>query len=83
MHGQSASVALKRIIRKNGLKEINAHELRHTHCSLLFEAGAGMKEVQQRLGHKDITVTMNVYAHVTQAKSNEVAQLFLNHVKET
>nr|WP_281244841.1 tyrosine-type recombinase/integrase [Gracilibacillus orientalis] len=31
---------------------------------LLFEAGASIKEVQARLGHKDIQTTMNVYTHV-------------------
>lgn len=83
MHGQTANKAMRTIIRKNDLKEINAHELRHTHCSLLFEAGVSMKEVQHRLGHKDISVTMNIYAHVTQSRSNEVAELFAEHVSQT
>lgn len=83
MHGQTANKAMRTIIRKNDLKEINAHELRHTHCSLLFEAGVSMKEVQQRLGHKDISVTMNIYAHVTQSRSTEVAELFAEHVNQT
>ncbi|MCH1651754.1 tyrosine-type recombinase/integrase, partial [Enterococcus hirae] len=34
-------------------------------CSLLFESGASIKEVQERLGHKDIKTIMNIYAHVT------------------
>lgn len=82
MHGQSAGKAMKSIIVSKGLKVITAHELRHTHCSLLFEAGISMKEVQQRLGHKDIAVTMNVYAHVTKDRSNEVAELFSQHVNQ-
>jgi integrase len=47
------------------LSKITVHGFRHTHCSLLFEAGASMKEVQERLGHNDIQTTMNIYAHVT------------------
>lgn len=58
------------------LKQITTHGLRHTHCSLLFEAGASIKEVQDRLGHNDVKVTMNIYAHVTQQKKEETALRF-------
>nr|WP_102694463.1 tyrosine-type recombinase/integrase [Rummeliibacillus pycnus] len=51
---------------------MTTHRLRHTHCSLLFESGAKIKEVQVRLGHTDIQTTMNIYAHVT-AKAKESA----------
>ena len=58
--------------KKYNLKPITTHGLRHTHCSLLFEAGAKIKEVQDRLGHSDIQTTMNIYAHVS-AKAKESA----------
>ncbi|MFC6040339.1 tyrosine-type recombinase/integrase [Paenisporosarcina macmurdoensis] len=44
-------------------KHITPHSFRHTHTSLLIEAGAGVKEIQERLGHSDINTTMNIYAH--------------------
>ena len=47
---------LDKIIKRNDLKRITVHGFRHTHCSLLFEAGASIKEVQDRLGHSDIKV---------------------------
>ncbi|MCY8818761.1 tyrosine-type recombinase/integrase [Bacillus atrophaeus] len=37
------------------------HGLRHTHAALLLESGANMKFVQERLGHKNITITSDVY----------------------
>lgn len=43
---------LKKIITQNQLKYMTVHGFRHTHCSLLFESGASIKEVQVRLGHK-------------------------------
>ena len=46
-------------------KYITALGFRHTHTSLLIEAGAGVKEIQERLGHSDINTTMNIYAHMT------------------
>lgn len=49
----------------NITKNITPHSFRHTHTSLLIEAGVGIKEIQQRLGHTDIETTMNIYAHMT------------------
>lgn len=48
-----------------GLKRISPHGFRHTACSLMFESGATINEVQKRLGHKDVKTTMNIYSHVT------------------
>ncbi|MFC3928428.1 site-specific integrase [Streptococcus caprae] len=67
---------LKVILKKYGLKKITPHGFRHTHCSLLFEAGATIKEVQERLGHEDIKTTMNIYAHVTKEVKEQTAQKF-------
>ena len=56
---------LKKALKACNLPHISVHGLRHTHCSMLFEAGWSVKEVQDRLGHSDIKTTMNIYAHVT------------------
>ena len=53
------------ICNKYKLRRIKIHGFRHTHASLLFEAGASMNEVKARLGHADINTTMNIYTHVT------------------
>lgn len=45
--------------------EFDFHSLRHTHCSMQLEAGASPKYVQERLGHKNIQVTMQIYQHLT------------------
>ena len=71
---------LDRIIKKNELKRITIHGFRHTHCSLLFEAGASVKEVQDRLGHSDIQTTMNIYAHVTEKAKEKTAEKFAKYV---
>lgn len=68
------------IIKKNNLKRIKPHGWRHTHCSLLFEAGATIKEVQDRLGHSDVQTTMNIYAHVTEKAKEKTAEKFANYV---
>ena len=51
--------------------EFDFHSLRHTHCSMLLEAGASPKYVQERLGHKNIQVTMQIYQHLTENMSKQ------------
>lgn len=41
---------------------LKLHELRHTHATLLLRAGVPVHVVAKRLGHKDPSVTLNVYA---------------------
>ena len=68
------------IQEKYNLPKIRTHDLRHTHCSLLFEAGATLKEVQDRLGHSDIKTTMDIYTHVTEKAKSEAAKKFSNYM---
>ena len=42
------------------------YSLRHTHATVLLENGAPLKYIQQRLGHKKVDVTINVYQHLTE-----------------
>ncbi|WP_342598788.1 site-specific integrase [Psychrobacillus sp. FSL H8-0483] len=65
---------------KYKLGTITTHGLRHTHCSLLFEAGASLKEVQVRLGHSDVKTTMDIYTHVTQKAKEEAVLKFSSYV---
>ncbi|SQB31069.1 putative phage integrase [Streptococcus dysgalactiae] len=76
-----ANNLLNRVYRKfPDLKRITPQGFRHTHCSLLFESGATIKEVQQRLGHKDIQTTMNIYAHVTKYSKDKTADKFASYI---
>lgn len=67
---------IKRVTKRHNLPHITVHGLRHTHCSLLFEAGVAMHNVKNRLGHKDIQTTMNIYHHVTQNERATTADVF-------
>ena len=48
------------------IKDFDFHSLRHTHATVLLENGAPLKYIQQRLGHKKVDVTINVYQHLTE-----------------
>lgn len=52
-----------------GVKGFTFHSLRHTHATMLAEAGMPQKYTQQRLGHKDISVTLKYYTHLTDKMS--------------
>lgn len=69
-----------RVQNKYDLKKVTIHGLRHSHCSLLFEAGASIKEVQERLGHSDIKTTMDIYTHVTEKAKDEAAKKFAKYM---
>ena len=73
---------LKRLIKLSNItKNITPHSFRHTHTSLLIEAGVGIKEIQQRLGHTDIETTMNIYAHMTKNMEEKASQKFSELMK--
>ena len=59
-------------------KNITTHSFRYTHCSLLIEAGVHIKEIQERLRHKDIQTTMNIYASITKSYKKDASQKFSN-----
>ena len=49
------------------LPRVSFHDLRHTHATLLLEAGISRKTVGDRLGHSSIHVTADIYAYTTDA----------------
>ena len=62
--------------RNAGYPAFRAHDLRHTHCTKLISSGLSPKYVQERLGHKNIQTTMNIYHHLTdETKLAEDARL--------
>lgn len=71
---------INKVIKRYDLKPVTVHGLRHTHCSLLFEAGAPIQVVKERLGHSDIQTTMNIYTHVTQKAKEDTAEKFAKYV---
>lgn len=46
------------------IKKIRIHDFRHSHASLLIYEGLNIVEVAKRLGHSDISMTLNTYSHL-------------------
>lgn len=57
-------------------KKLTPHSLRHTHISLLAEAGVGLEEIMDRVGHVDDDTTRNIYLHVTKDMKKEASHKF-------
>jgi integrase len=54
---------------------ITLHGTRHTHASLLLQAGVPIKVVSERLGHSKVAMTLDVYAHVLPAANRAAAEV--------
>jgi integrase len=56
--------ALNQACERLGIPRLTPHELRHTAASLAIASGADIKVVQQMLGHKSATMTLDQYGHL-------------------
>lgn len=73
------SGVFRRASERLGIK-CDSHTLRHSHATHLLEEGVPPKAVQQRLGHKSLTITMEIYAHVTESMQDKLVDA-LDHGK--
>lgn len=67
---------LRYIFKKYNLPRITPHGFRHTHASLLLEAEESDKVAQQRLGHENSKVTLDIYAHIINNALKKTGQDF-------
>lgn len=68
---------MRRLLKLANLNtDLTPHSLRHTHTSLLAEAGVTLPMIMERLGHKDEETTKWVYMHTTKAMKKEASQKF-------
>ena len=75
----SLYIPSKKIKQELGVPEFTYHSLRHTHCTMLLENGAPPMYVKNRLGHKNIQVTLQVYQHYTE-KMQEQGNIILKNI---
>ncbi len=73
----------ERFLKKHSLKKIRFHDLRHTCATMLIEANVPMKTVSTFMGHANIQITFDTYAHCTKTMEQQAADTIdniLSHV---
>ena len=58
-----------------GVKKIRVHDLRHSHVAYLINKGIEPLVIKERLGHKDIRITLNTYGHLYPSRQREIADM--------
>lgn len=66
---------MKRHVVVAGVKEIRVHDLRHSHVAYLIDQGVEPLLIKERLGHRDIKITLNTYGHLYPNRQKKVAQM--------
>ncbi|NBI07220.1 tyrosine-type recombinase/integrase [Senegalia massiliensis] len=80
MHPYTPSKWFDKFIKRNGLKKITFHQLRHTSATMLINSGINVRALSSRLGHSNTSTTMNIYAHelksVDKAAADKLEEMF-------
>ncbi len=53
-----------KFLKRNNIRKIRIHDIRHPHATLLLAQGVDIKTISERLGHSNISITMNTYTDV-------------------
>ena len=61
---RAISSSFAAVLKSHGLRRIRFHDLRHSCASLLLVSGIPLKQIQEWLGHSDISTTANIYSHL-------------------
>lgn len=73
VHPERFSREFVQTVARSGLPQIRLHDLRHTWASLALQAGVHPKVVQERLGHSNIAITLDIYSHLIPAMQTDAA----------
>jgi len=66
---------LKHNCEKTGVKKIRVHDIRHSHVAYLINQGVQPLIIKERLGHRDIKITLNTYGHLYPNQQRQVADM--------
>lgn len=72
----------KKFATMAGLPHIRIHDFRHSHASVLVNNGINIQEIARRLGHSDIEMTWNTYAHLYPREEERAVEVLNQIVKK-
>lgn len=75
----SVNTSLERLIKRAGINtKITHHGLRHTHASSLLFNNINIKYISKRLGHANVSITLNIYSHIIEEMEKKKLMLLIN-----
>ena len=74
MHPRNVLRILHALLTAAGLPRMRFHDLRHSAASLLIAEGVQLAEVSMLLGHSELRVTADLYAHLQQQTAAKAAR---------
>ena len=85
IHEYTSIVKLKKRLlthfKRADVPNIGFHGFRHTHASLLLNSGIPYKELQHRLGHSQISMTMDTYSHLSKENAKKAVSFYETALK--
>ena len=85
IHDYPSSSRLKRRLqthfKRADVPNIGFHGFRHTHASLLLNSGIPYKELQYRLGHSTLSMTMDIYSHLSKENAKKAVSFYETALK--
>lgn len=75
-HINTMSNEWSKIVNRYDLKAISFHQLRHSCASLMVKRGINFKVIQERLGHANIGITLDLYSHLDDEQHKESVSAF-------
>ena len=67
---------LEKHLKLSNCPRLTFHAFRHTHASILLNAGLPYKEIQTRLGHSQISITMDTYSHLSKDNKKNATSFY-------
>ncbi|AGK51992.1 tyrosine-type recombinase/integrase [Bacillus sp. 1NLA3E] len=73
-------IRMNRLLKKTSIqKNATPHIFRHSHISMLAEAGIDINTIMKRVGHDDMKTTMKIYTHITDKMKKNATEKIKNH----
>lgn len=80
-NNKTLGTRLKTRFKRAGVPNIGFHGFRHTHASLLLNSGIPYKELQYRLGHSTLSMTMDIYSHLSKENAKKAVSFYETALK--
>lgn len=81
LSGDHVSRRFPRLVEAAGCKPIRFHDLRHTHISILLDAGEPMFDIAKRAGHASVNMIISTYGHPLDDRGKRAASRFAQAVE--